>query len=469
MVGMATGVTALAVVSASCVTTAGLAGGPDPTADASADTNPANPNPCGKDLQSDPGNCGMCGNACGFGADSFPLCTAGVCKIGCNTQYGNCDNNDKNGCEDVLASDPLNCNACGRNCGGGTCLNGQCGPVNLAPTVDAGLADGYPVAFTMDATSIFYSWYSTTLGTYDIVKLDKTTRVATLLAAVGNLYIPFLAADADPNGFVYFTRTRTSYSPMPSGVPPYATPTGDGAIMKLAKTSADGGVGAPVVLAGSSASGDFSGGLMVDNNTQIVVTATGIYFSVYGLNFYNGITYVPVGSGVYKCPLTGACSSPTALANQYGTYSLAVDGTGFVFGNAQTQTVLACPLLGCSSMPTPVQTSVSARVLFQDATNYYWINQTNASVVKVDRATNTATTLALGQPSPYALAVDDKNVYWAGTNNPTTINSCAIAGCMGSGTSLVPNVTYMRGLAVDDKAIYWLTTSTGGSIFRVVK
>ena len=88
---MATGVTALGVVSVSCLNTSGLADGPEPPADASLDTSPANPNPCGKDLQNDPGNCGMCGNACGIGANSFPLCTAGVCKIGCNTQNGNCE------------------------------------------------------------------------------------------------------------------------------------------------------------------------------------------------------------------------------------------------------------------------------------------------------------------------------------------------------------------------------------------
>ncbi|MEO6418089.1 MAG: hypothetical protein ABIP39_01680, partial [Polyangiaceae bacterium] len=148
------GFAGLGVVSASCLDTSGLAGGAEAVSDAAPaeDTSPVNPNPCGKDLQNDLANCGMCGNVCGFGANSFPLCTAGVCKIGCNTQFGNCDSDDKNGCEVPLAADPKNCNACGRDCGGGSCTTGLCGAVNLAPKVDAGLANGYPVSLAIDAT-----------------------------------------------------------------------------------------------------------------------------------------------------------------------------------------------------------------------------------------------------------------------------------------------------------------------------
>jgi hypothetical protein len=447
---------ALGVVSASCIDTSGLAGGAPLESDGAAvvDTGPANPDPCGKDLQNDLANCGTCGNVCGFGANSFPLCTAGACKIGCNTQYGNCDNNDKNGCETVLAADPANCNACGRDCGGGTCTTGQCGPVNLSPKVDAGLPNGYPISLALDASSIYYGWYSNTTGLVDIVKLDKTTGDAVILAS-GTSYYQFLTADADPNGFVYFIRSATADFPVGG---PYTST--DAAILKVAKTSPDGGVQTPIIVAGGAVGA--AGGPIVDSNTHIAVTTSGIYFSEYGFS-------ATAGGGVFKCPLTGACAPVQLAPNEYGTYGLALDTAAFVFNNVQTGTVFTCPIAGCPASPTSLQTASQARVMAIDAANYYWINSESASINKADRTSNTVTTLASGQSNPYGIAVDEKNVYWVTPNNPGVLNECAIAGCSGTPTTLVPNLSAAEGVAVDATAVYWFTQTTGGSVFKVVK
>ena len=461
---MAMAFTALGVVATSCVTTSGLAGGPEPTTDASADTSPVNPNPCGKDLPNDPGNCGTCGNACSFGANSFPLCTAGVCKIGCNTQYGNCDNNDKNGCESILAGDPLNCNACGRDCGGGKCSAGQCGPVSLTPKVDAGQADGFPLSLGQDATSLFYGWRSNTNSTYDLVKLDKATGAVLVLASDPTYYYAeFLTADADPNGFVYFGRSYTQLFPIGG---PYTS--ADGAVLKVSKM---GGPSAVSIFAGTALG--TAGGLFVDSNTRIVATATGIFFSVFGFS-------PTIGGGVFKCPVTGTCPSPVQLAasgNQYGIISLAVDETAFAFNNAQTAAVYTCPLAGCPDSPTQVQATTSARLMFEDAANYYWINQYNSSIVKVDRGTNVATVLASGQTNPYGLAIDDKNVYWTNAGSSGNVSACAIAladggagsGCGGNPSLLAQNVNQPYSVVVDAKAVYWSTQISGGGIFKLVK
>jgi hypothetical protein len=445
-------------VSSSCIDTSGLAGGAPLEGDGAAvvDTGPVNPDPCGKDLQTDLANCGTCGNVCGFGANSFPLCTAGKCTIGCNTTYGNCDNNDANGCETVLATDPANCNACGRDCGGGTCTAGQCGPVNLAPKLDAGLDTGYPVSLALDANSIFYGWYNQSAGTYDIVKLDKTSGDAVILASGNNLYYEYLTVDADPNGFVYFIR------PWATGFPaggPYTS--ADGAIVKVAKTSPDGGIQTPIVVAGGAVGA--AGGPFVDGNTHISVTSSGIYYSIYG---YAGTT----GSGVFKCPLTAPPCTPTQLApNEPYMYGLALDNAGFVFNNAQSQTVFTCPIVGCPASPTSLQTTSQARVMAIDAANYYWINSEAASINKADRTSNTVTVLASGQNNPYGIAVDEKNVYWVSPNTPGVLDECAIAGCGGTPTTLVPNLSAAEGVAVDTTAVYWFTETTGGSVYKVVK
>jgi hypothetical protein len=255
---------------------------------------------------------------------------------------------------------------------------------------------------------------------------------------------------------VYFPRQPITYFPIGG---PYTST--DGALLKLSKTSPDGGFQAPIVVTGGPVG--VAGGQFLDSNTHIVVTATGIYYATYG---YNPTT----GGGVFKCPLIGACA-PTQLATQYAIYALAVDGAGFVFNSQQApQNVISCPLGGCPiTPPTPLATSTNASRILTDAANVYWVNQSNTSIIKVDKATSTIATLAAAQSGAYAMAVDDKTVFWASQNNPGTISSCAIAGCGGVPTPLVPNLTSVRGLAVDAKAIYWMTQTSGGSIFKVVK
>lgn len=81
-------------------------------------------------LQTDVGNCGGCGNAClpnpnPIGPNSPPTaCQSGICNYGVACAAGS---NFCGGHCVSLNSDPNNCGACGQVCGGGTiCTNGFC-------------------------------------------------------------------------------------------------------------------------------------------------------------------------------------------------------------------------------------------------------------------------------------------------------------------------------------------------------
>jgi hypothetical protein len=100
---------------------------------ASCDGNAANG--CETSTNTDPNNCGGCGQVCNL-PNATAACTAGACAVAqCNQGFVDCDHNPANGCEVAIGNDPNNCGACGHvcsepngtgTCAGGVCATGQC-------------------------------------------------------------------------------------------------------------------------------------------------------------------------------------------------------------------------------------------------------------------------------------------------------------------------------------------------------
>lgn len=103
----------------------------DSCRDGFADCNLDPSDGCETDLLGDPDSCGGCGNVCVVNHGTA-ACQGGLCAVnGCEPEWGDCDLDPSNGCESALDSDPSNCGSCGDQCdaapgGQPVCINRVC-------------------------------------------------------------------------------------------------------------------------------------------------------------------------------------------------------------------------------------------------------------------------------------------------------------------------------------------------------
>jgi len=99
------------------------------------------------DLAGDVTACGSCGTRCGTPANADPTCDAGVCGAACRAGYGACDGRTLDGCEVNLNTDPGHCGSCPNACastaaGTAACAGGNCDlTCNAGHPQHCGLAD----------------------------------------------------------------------------------------------------------------------------------------------------------------------------------------------------------------------------------------------------------------------------------------------------------------------------------------
>lgn len=107
-------------------------------------------NGCETNLNEATSHCGACNNHCGY-ANGTPSCSGGACSIQCNTNWGDCDGINGNGCETNLTNNSSHCGTCGHDCLGGGCSTSRCTAWTLATTTN------YPSRIAVGATHVYYA------------------------------------------------------------------------------------------------------------------------------------------------------------------------------------------------------------------------------------------------------------------------------------------------------------------------
>jgi sugar lactone lactonase YvrE len=317
---------------------------------------------------------------------------------GCAPGLGRCGAST---CNINFKADPKNCGACGHDCLGGTCFEGDCQPVLVAGQ------QSEPAYVALDATHVY--WTNSGNGTVWRANKDGTNAV------------PIAQGQASPwvirvrNGRVYWTQDTgggfVASAPADGSGPvfdlsgPQPSPRGidvDDTYVYFDTEDQDAGTMRRVQLDG--------GGLTTIASQQgspkdLIVTPTSVLWA----NHDDGtIARYDVASAAFA-PLEKQLPAP---------WGLGWDGT-FLYWTCRGTTVTADSgsigrvALDGSQKTTLAEGLGAPRAIAVDANYMYFTNELEGTVKRVPPGGGAVTTIAAGQVQPWGIAIDDQFVYWA--------------------------------------------------------
>ncbi len=370
------------------------------------DCNDAVVDGCEVDITEDLQHCGGCQAPCSS-AGGVAFCANGNCRIACDSEHADCNNDVTDGCEVVLASDPENCNACEHSCLGADCLNSTCLPKRMAD-------DPLPQDLQLDADYLYFTSLGTEAMSYGdgaVVRLEKYGQGRVTLASPEKAPSQLALDDL----VVYWTSLGEA--------PTYD----DGAILAVDKSgdtrrtlaqgqSFPGGLAAGVDdifwtsggAAGTVAKVAKGGGEVIAvataQNTphDVAVDAEHVFWTAR----FGGVVQQAAADG----------SAPLTLASdQAGPTLLALDDLWVYWVNWDEGRVLRILKSGGDAAFEVAAETAQITALYLDTDSVYWgvdLGVGGGSIHRVLKAGGDLETVVDGIAPPWALGADQVAVYW---------------------------------------------------------
>jgi hypothetical protein len=355
-----------------------------------------------------------------------------------------------------LQTDPDNCGGCGDVCGGGGCDGGNCvcdldgGARNFCPSEPGTTNEGVCSSLETDpqncggcGLACIASFPSTTSGCEAcqcLVMLAREQAGATSIAVDGQR-----AYWVVPGGVITTFLTGGAPDETVSGGTPRSLATAPTGIYW---TDNDAGA----VLEGSAIGGDefYTLASNQSNPWGIAVDATRVYWT-------NN-----TDAGTVMSVLLDGGGLATLASGQDQPSAIAVDFTRAYWTDQGAGTVMAVSLTDGGS-PTALATGqLAPSAIAVDSTSVYWTNAAGGTVMSVPLDGGSPVTLASGQAQPFSILVDATRVYWADSSG--AVMSVPLDG--GSATTLETG-QFPGGIAIDANRLYWTNQADGGTVWSL--
>ena len=340
-----------------------------------------------------------------------------------------------------LAIDPDNCGRCGRSCLGGACVEGQCQPVPIVTGKSAPNWDGvYPYGIALATDAIYYS--------------DGVRGV----------------------GFVWKVSKQ-------GGIPEIAIPN-EGAEAFAEYCLVDGGGENAGWLATRTGHVHWHGCMdrlrdldVATGETTRIGTLAVSYIAtsetaVFGTR-QRAVAMATMGEVV---ELTLADGVETVLASYQGRPRyLALDADHVYWSDLDGPIMRAAQ--GAAGGAEPVAMGTAPEGIAVDDAYVYWTEPSRGAVVRANKVGGVVETIATGQDQPVQILVDGDFVYWTNTSDygPGAVmrvrkDGSSAPAVLATGQGMMAG--QHRGpwaLAVDERAVYWTELFGAGAVMKVAK